>query len=164
MSDTVTPLPGTFWMLAPTLTCESPIEESFLNALVSQSEERELTALVLEGAGFGRAYPVTDVSRGEYLLQIRQQAQVGRYRFDFLLEIISRRLRSSGSLVVECDGHEFHERTKDQAMRDRSRDRHIQECGAHIFRFTGREIHQDADRCASDCIDFLLGMFPAEDL
>lgn len=41
------------------------------------------------------------------------------------------------SAVIECDGHEFHERTKRQAARDRSRDRAIQAFGYRIFRFTG---------------------------
>jgi hypothetical protein len=51
-------------------------------------------------------------------------------------------------LVVECDGHDFHERTKEQAKRDRSRDRAIQQMGITIFRFTGSEIYQTPLKCA----------------
>lgn len=50
-------------------------------------------------------------------------------------------------VIVECDGHDFHERTKDQAQRDRARDRAFQECGYLIMRFTGSEIWKDAAKC-----------------
>lgn len=52
--------------------------------------------------------------------------------------------------VIECDGHDYHERTKEQAERDRSRDRAIQEAGWLALRFTGREIHRDVWECASE--------------
>jgi very-short-patch-repair endonuclease len=51
-------------------------------------------------------------------------------------------------LSVECDGHDFHERTKEQAARDRSRDRRLQEVGHTVFRFTGAELYRDAFGCA----------------
>ena len=54
--------------------------------------------------------------------------------------------------VVECDGHEFHERTKDQAQRDRSRDRRLQEAGFRVFRFTGSELYRDPIGCAREVI------------
>jgi hypothetical protein len=51
-------------------------------------------------------------------------------------------------LIVECDGHDFHERTKAQAKRDRSRDRKWQQQGVPVFRFTGSEIWTDPLECA----------------
>jgi very-short-patch-repair endonuclease len=50
--------------------------------------------------------------------------------------------------AIECDGYEFHERTKEQASRDRSRDRKLQELGFRVFRFTGSELHRDPFKCA----------------
>lgn len=58
-------------------------------------------------------------------------------------------------VVIECDGHEYHERTKDQARRDRSRDRAFQQAGWFIARFTGSEIYADAERCAREAISML---------
>ena len=52
--------------------------------------------------------------------------------------------------VVECDGHDFHERTKEQARRDRSRDRRLQDAGYRVFRFTGSEIYRDPLGCADE--------------
>ncbi|MFK4794932.1 endonuclease domain-containing protein [Sphingobium sp. ZW T5_29] len=79
-------------------------------------------------------------------ITVKPQEQIGRYRADFLLECEGRRL------VVECDGHDFHERTKKQAARDRSRDRwFISEC-IHVMRFTGSEIYADALSCARQAV------------
>lgn len=52
-----------------------------------------------------------------------------------------------GVIVVECDGHDFHERTKEQAARDRSRDRALTRSGIQFLRFTGREIYRSSYDC-----------------
>lgn len=57
-------------------------------------------------------------------------------------------------LVVECDGHDFHERTKAQARRDRSRDRRLQAAHYMIFRFTGSEIHSQCDMVARQILEW----------
>ena len=54
------------------------------------------------------------------------------------------------SLVVECDGHDFHDRTKQQASYDRSRDRELLRCGIRTIRFTGSEIVHSQERCADE--------------
>lgn len=54
--------------------------------------------------------------------------------------------------VVECDGHDFHERTKEQAARDRSRDRRLQAEGYRIFRFTGAELWRDPMACVKEVV------------
>lgn len=55
-------------------------------------------------------------------------------------------------LAIEADGHEFHERTKQQAAADRERDRRLVRCGYTIIRFTGSEIHADPCGCAHEII------------
>lgn len=59
---------------------------------------------------------------------------------------------------IECDGHDFHERTKEQAARDRSRDRECQENGIPIIRFTGSEIWADPVDCAEQVMRFAWSM------
>lgn len=83
-----------------------------------------------------------------------QQALVGGYRVDFL--ITWRSAAGVQFVVVECDGHEFHERTKEQAARDRSRDRKIQAVGVPVLRFTGSEIWARANGCAKEVVEFLI--------
>jgi very-short-patch-repair endonuclease len=53
-------------------------------------------------------------------------------------------------VAIECDGHDFHEKTKQQAMRDKKRDRAIQISGLKILRYTGAEIHADPIGCAKE--------------
>lgn len=57
--------------------------------------------------------------------------------------------------IVECDGHDFHERTKEQAIRDRARDRAFQAAGIPVFRFTGSEIYNNPFACAREVRNFL---------
>jgi very-short-patch-repair endonuclease len=58
--------------------------------------------------------------------------------------------------VIECDGHDFHERTKEQARYDRRRDREVQGFGLPILRFTGSEIYADAVACGHQVLRFFV--------
>lgn len=57
-------------------------------------------------------------------------------------------------LLIECDGHDYHERTKEQAARDRSKDREATLAGLDTMRFTGSEIWRDPWGCASQITDW----------
>jgi very-short-patch-repair endonuclease len=74
------------------------------------------------------------------------QIPVGKYRADFLFRCCYG--ADFRLLVVECDGHDYHERTKEQAARDRSRDRAMTLSDIKVLRFTGSEIHRDPAGCA----------------
>lgn len=52
------------------------------------------------------------------------------------------------NVIVELDGHDFHERTPEQAQSDKSRDRELQALGWNVLRFTGREVL----RSPADCL------------
>lgn len=54
------------------------------------------------------------------------------------------------ALAIELDGHDFHERTKEQAQRDKSRDRILQELGWKAIRFTGSEVYADPIACVRE--------------
>jgi very-short-patch-repair endonuclease len=83
---------------------------------------------------------------------IRPQVKVGRRRIDFVVTYI-RGLDGVGHVGIECDGHAFHEKTKDQAARDKSRDRDLQNMGMRVFRFTGSEIYRDPISCADEAME-----------
>jgi len=63
-------------------------------------------------------------------------------------------------IAVECDGHDYHERTREQAERDRSRDRELQKSGWVVMRFTGREIHRDPLLIAKQVEEMALTRIP----
>jgi len=70
----------------------------------------------------------------------------GKYRADIVLRDDVEDI----AIVVECDGHDYHERTKEQAVRDRKRDRAMTAAGLHVLRFTGSEIARDAKACLKE--------------
>jgi hypothetical protein len=63
--------------------------------------------------------------------------------------------RITKEMVVEVDGHEFHDRTEAQASRDRERDRTLQRRGLPVARFTGSDIWHDPFLCAEQALDML---------
>ena len=145
--------------------CESPIEQYFLAAMIYIVKDRYMNVVVvgesvyLEKASFSCFY-------------IYPQKQIGDFRVDFLLsmyEIQSTpqdnpyhketvKIREDLKLVVECDGHDFHEKTKKQASRDKERDRTLQTCGFPVFRYSGSDIYKNAIKCAIECMDYLMGI------
>ena len=128
--------------------CESPIEVALGAAiLVADQLEHEnmRNGFLLCGATEMEHY------RADLALMIPQFPFDG-YRIDFALRLPRYRFQY---LLIECDGHDFHERTKEQAARDRSKDRYAQHNGYPILRFTGSEIHRDAGDCASQVLGFI---------
>lgn len=84
------------------------------------------------------------------------QEQIGRYRVDFLFtSYCDTHVRK---LAVECDGHDYHERTKEQAARDRARDRKLTSQGITVMRFTGSEIYKDPAGCVEEIEGMLAQM------
>lgn len=113
----------------------------------------------VEGVAFCRTSEVAAEMMGggqhDNFLLILPQAQVGDWRVDFLVHARSDIYGTPGpwkTAIVECDGHDFHERTKDQAAKDRSRDRRSQLAGTPVFRFTGSELWRDPCGCAAQVV------------
>lgn len=82
-------------------------------------------------------------------VELHSQYEVLGCRVDFVL------IGPKNRIVIECDGHDYHERTKEQARKDRGRDRAFQQEGWLVARFTGSEIYADAERCAKEAINML---------
>lgn len=89
-------------------------------------------------------------------IKITPQFQISGYRVDFLLEWIWEPDNSTlERIIIECDGHDFHEKTKEQAQKDKKRDRDLQGLGFPVLRFTGSEIWRDPLSCATEAIEQL---------
>jgi very-short-patch-repair endonuclease len=84
-------------------------------------------------------------------IAVTPQKDIGGFVVDFLIEAGDRKV------VVECDGHEFHDRTPEQAGYDKARDRRLTAMGYLVLRFTGSEINRDATSCAAEVWDIALG-------
>lgn len=77
---------------------------------------------------------------------------IGRLDFAIFIPGLSKTLPM---VVVECDGHDFHERTVQQASSDRRRDRKLQHCGIPILRFTGTDVVRGSTEFAQEIADFI---------
>ena len=128
---------------AANAACESPIERHLLAAMMN-------SPAVLDGAMYPEVRLGADPAtfKGSAPLIIPQM-RVLQFRIDFAV-VWYRAECGPVTLAVECDGHDFHEKTKDQARRDKSRDRALFSAGWPVLRFTGQEIHEDAAQCADD--------------
>lgn len=122
----------------------SPIEGIFAIAL-------EWHVRVFDGYYHPFSHIVGGDSNDQHALVLkRQEIILEGWPVDFL---IYPKVCPNRCIVVECDGHAFHERTKEQAARDRSRDRALQERGFVVYRFTGSEIYRDPGRCAKEVLE-----------
>jgi len=103
-------------------------------------------------------------SGGENVISIHAQHQIGSYRVDFLVTVTYvRPPHWSAQIIVECDGHDFHEKTKEQASRDKKRERDLQAAGFSVFRFSGSDIWKDVCACALEVFEFLDGEISKQD-
>jgi very-short-patch-repair endonuclease len=89
------------------------------------------------------------VARLEGVLLVQHEVTVGNkdYRLDFAVVGWSDDGQVPYRIAIDVDGHDFHERTKEQAARDRSRDRALLCAGWQVLRFTGSEVYRDATGC-----------------
>jgi len=112
--------------------CQSPIESAFFDGLYAYC--------LSGGLGFSREIVVSPQFN---ILGSRQ------YRVDFLIQSEGKKI------IVECDGHEFHEKTKEQAASDKKRDRDLQNLGFVVYRFTGSEVLRDPAACV---VEVMMGL------
>jgi very-short-patch-repair endonuclease len=129
---------------------DSPIEKFLFIALFGAVyyTDCEFTELLIVRPG-NLAETRPRITSAMYL---RPQAPVDRFRIDFVVEVFDG--EEWQKLAVECDGHDFHEKTRKQAARDKARDRVISMSDHAMFRFTGSEIYADPMKCAGQIIEW----------
>jgi very-short-patch-repair endonuclease len=131
----------------------SQIELMMANALIAECVRADYVTTVVVPDWMETRF---DIHGDPYsgTCRIEPQARIGPYRVDFLVEYT----RNAGMYepdvarrpvvaVIECDGHDFHERTKEQAQRDKERDRYLQSKSILALRYTGSEIFRDVFKC-----------------
>lgn len=98
----------------------------------------------------------TDFLQGVLVAQHEVAVAGHNYRLDFAIISWERGQRDYAHRVaIEVDGHDFHERTKEQAARDRSRDRALTAAGWLVIRFTGSEVWRDPVACVAQVSELL---------
>lgn len=131
---------------------QSPIEEMLLGALVWIDKD---WGGMPEASLFSSPREQLKVGgpRDKIEFFIAPQAEIAGYKADFLMWFTFDRVFAG--VAIECDGHAFHEKTKEQAARDKKRDREILAAGFPVARFSGSEIFKSPKGCADQVCDLL---------
>lgn len=132
------------YMLDPIDECRSPIEKIFFVAfkIVENLRAEEIPD---DYIGF-HVLPQFDIVCDKHI-----------YYADFMI-VLENLIdpNKSYDLIVECDGHEFHERTKEQVKHDNERAYALKKHGEDILRFSGSQIYNEPIKCANDVFDYIL--------
>lgn len=116
---------------------------------------------------FNFAYDLINLSRedGDCIFSLYPQEEIKidnkKYRADFLFDsteyedVFEKEIKSF-KLVIECDGHEFHEKTKSQVALRNNRDMDLKKLGYDILHFSGSQIFNEPFKCANDTLDYIL--------
>lgn len=118
--------------------CESPIEQIFALYFLKAANE---TGFADNAFLLFKPQKLISVTGGKV------------YRVDFMIQ--AQIYGKWVSLIVECDGHDYHERTKEQAAADKQRDRLLKAAGYEVIRFTGSEICKNPYNCALETVEFM---------
>jgi very-short-patch-repair endonuclease len=121
--------------------CETPIEKIMYAELVMQIKRN-------------------NTNKVKYVIEPQKRIQVGRslYRVDFMVKAKSpdgTDKERTVVFIIECDGHQFHEKSEEQASRDKKRDRALKIAGYDTLRFTGSEIWNEPESCAFEVFSFV---------
>lgn len=131
--------------------CESPIEELLAVALYDYSRTMPEKLFF---CGLKELPEEPDFDEAAFVFN---QVAIGRYRVDFAIwdATLSFNHTPPRVMIIECDGHDFHEKTKEQARRDKQRDRFLVSKGHKVLRFTGSEIWASPEDVADEIINEL---------
>lgn len=139
----------------PLRRCESPVEQLFLLACLNDDDGEFGSS----ESGPEECAHAVSIKAPDGQLPIFHAHYVYAYQ-QYPLEIKGRKMRldfaffcRKAKVAIEIDGHDFHERTKEQAERDKSRDRLLEANGWHVLRFTVSEVWRDAGACATQAIN-----------
>jgi len=162
---------------------DSPIEAALLMSIIISARENDADFVKIidssKNSHFANKsinYISSNAISLNNSLLIEPQKQIGEFRVDFLITYAGAEKDSTGwfkiieddkgnkthkivekKLIVECDGHDYHEKTKQQASKDKKRDRILKSVGYDVFRYTGSDIYQDSMECAEEVIKFIIG-------
>ena len=79
------------------------------------------------------------------------------YRVDFLLKVAINvnNKKFYKNYIIECDGHDYHEKTKAQVTHGNRKERNLRTAGYDVVRFSGSEIFKKGMECVTDVIKII---------
>lgn len=146
------------------LGCESPIEQLLLAqmAVDGWGDEhpflswRDTYEIARESTEDTRLVLACDDCACIAALQAKVELGPHSYRIDFAF--LGHRTVGEAKVpvrvAIELDGHDFHERTKQQASRDKKRDRVLSASGWTVLRFTGSDVYADPAKVLDEIVTY----------
>lgn len=118
---------------------ESPIEQIFITAF-------ELYIM------FNKKKDIFLFSQKEII------ANGKKYVVDFYFEEDENvnKFNTDKKIIIECDGYEFHQKTKEQVQKDNEREYNLKMEGYEILRFSGTQIYNNPFKCAEDTYNYII--------
>ena len=126
----------------PYASMKSPIEKIFAIAFYT----------VLNEHGFLENEIFSPIPQAEISLDTKT------YYADFLILAESFgqiKCENEFKLVIECDGHDFHEKTKEQVAYRNERDLELMSAGYDVMHFSGSQIYKDPYKIANQVYEYL---------
>lgn len=146
----------------------TPIERLFMMGLLVRCHWDWFPYAVYQSSGLADLQSLKGITclHPRRPLCIFPQHPLRQYRADFMLAWATRvdDPESVRVLCVECDGHDFHERTKAQAQHDKSRDRKFMADGVPVMRFTGSELTSRPGWCGHEALQLFIDWREADEL
>lgn len=132
---------------------ESYIQESLINceSPIEQLLSIELANIRLENMISYNPYIDVIAIEKQETIKVKNK----KYRVDFLIPV-SYKNQDGITFVIECDGYDFHQKTKKQVEEDNKRQRDLQEAGYEVIRFSGTEIYHKPYQCATAIKNIIL--------
>lgn len=139
--------------------CDSELEKNFFYQFYCLNNNLE-NIFLNKDPKIVESFCNLNPSKDYYLFET--QFKVGKYKADF--KITKFELEIDGdcavnlrkkSIVIEVDGHDFHEKTKEQVKKDKARDRFFLASGLNVMRFSGSEIYNDLEKCVDEVTNYL---------
>ena len=142
------------WHIIPLLAdSEMTLEESLIDC---ESPIEQLLSIALTNLNIKDIYKFNPFIN---IIEIEKQKEINcngkKYRVDFCIPVIYKN-QENKTYIVECDGHEFHQKTKEQVERDNNRTRDFQKAGYEVIRFSGTEIWHRPHKCANEILNIIL--------
>lgn len=115
--------------------CESPIEQILWYALRLMALELNNLDIMFDS-------------------QVEVKANGHHYRLDLFFEEDTE-CDDPVMVAIECDGHDFHEKTKEQVEKRNVRDMELKKAGVDVLHYSGSQIYNNPYRCAKEIIDYV---------
>ena len=102
-----------------------------------------------------------DLTGKEYIFLFSQKeikVNDKKYIVDFYFEEDEyvNKFNTDKKIIIECDGYEFHQKTKEQVQKDNEREYNLKMAGYEILRFSGTQIYNNPFKCAEDTYNYII--------